>query len=1028
MRNVELIMAEPQDRIERVENELKEALRRDPFGAMMILPSPTACEQVIERILDDGITVLGEPVCTLDQLAKGIFRTCAEKEVEITRQQSELILRNVMEEHRAEVPDFHPLWGNLAPTVAELRALFDTWREFLVGIDRIKGDARRQQLKAIYLSYLRKLDENGFCDDIRIKEMAVRWLEQGKVKVPGTIWMLGLNELCPLDRMLAKALMERTERAVFIARRDRGRVFNEYLAWTFAGKIEIDNLAPIEKADLSERGVKVRAQVFVDPLAEARAVASEIRSLIEGGAPPGSICVMMPMRQKTAERYRQAFEDCGVWCNLDVPTDLMRSSVVQTLLRIFDAVVEDMPREHIVRLLSSPYVRWYYQQDGERKVLGGGMVGRYAHEAGVIGGPEDWREKLDALRIRTIEEASAPDVPVPKREWMLAKAERISCISEGLQALFTRLRSIDGVMDAEERLVRIKALLKELEADRHLEFEDERIYTLEARSLSAFFDILDELVATERLLPSGGETFSSYVQRVRLMCSSCSRSLEPKYEDAVMVTGIRSSVMSRYDHVFIIGMVDGDIPFLGAGNPFITERDIEELYLLTRWDMFKQEKMYLYSAIMCARKGLWLSSHATEDGEKVVTSSFFDELLRAQRTEPFMNAEPTYSLAHQSTLLGRAVAGDGPWEGLLRPPFLDLDDILMRINVERCHRSGDYDSEYDGVLKDESILSDLGRSLGPDRIFSVTDLEMYAACPYRYYLSRVLSIEPKEEVEMEISPKDQGTFVHSLAFRLFRKMKEDGITRVTSTNIEDIERMARALAEEEMSRFPFSGPAFDAYKARMLGSEHRKGLLRAFLEKEADNVSGFIPSYFELSFGRRLPEECDPMSSEEPVSVRLSPDESILLAGRVDRIDVKGDRFLIIDYKTGMCPSQKDVREGRNLQVQLYLQAVQQILKGRKGLGGIYYQVKSEKDLGFGTLVLDGAIGEDLMPLLSKRKLFDSMDSLLDESNAKVVSILHAMRAGRFHPALDQRDCSSYCDYASICRFDAHRTLDMEGD
>ena len=332
----------------------------------------------------------------------------------------------------------------------------------------------------------------------------------------------------------------------------------------------------------------------------------------------------------------------------------------------------------------------------------------------------------------------------------------------------------------------------------------------------------------------GKETLVSFVARVKVMCSNSKHYVEPTYDNAVLVTGLRAATLTRHEHVFIVGMVEGDLPFLGAGNPFIDDADVRRMGLLSKWDILRQERLYFLSALETAGKSVGLSCHRSNDGSKVVSSSFYDEAVRTLSPPAFAEVDVHASQVSEQKALGEAIAGKRPVDGVSLSIRVPADELLRRINVEAFHRVDEYDSPFDGVLNDERIVEELGRTLGPAKVFSPTMIESYASCPFRFFLNSVLRIEPRPELELEITGKDQGTFVHEVAFRLYGQLRSSGM-RMDPENLDAIENLARAIAKDELATMKFSGPAWDAFQARMAGSAHRKGLLRAFLEYEAAN-------------------------------------------------------------------------------------------------------------------------------------------------------------------------------------------------
>ena len=856
----------------------------------------------------------------------------------------------------------------------------------------------------------------------------MRWLKEGRVKLK-KVWMVGLNELNPLEKELVKAVRASAEDMVFVIRNDGGKTFQEDLSWLEADITSVMDCPKAEELSRFRQGTELKARVFTDPLAEARAVAGEVRKLISTGTSPSEICVMLPMREKSAPLFREMMEESGVWCNVDVPIPLNRSPIVHVMLDLLEAVDEDMPREHVVRLLSSPYIRFRFGEEGKER-LSGGMVSSYGEQAGVISGVAQWSDKLDLLRKSLEAEASSPEIPPERAKQIADKAMRVITVSEGLAELFGLLGTLKGPMPVVERVNRLKPVLKRLEVDRHLAHEDERIYNKEARSLGAFFGVLDTMISSETSNPVGKETFRSFVSRVKVLCSNSKHYVEPTYENAVLITGLRAAMLTRHEHVFIVSMVEGDLPFLSIGNPFIDEADVDRMGLLSRPDILRHERLYFLSALETAKKSVCLSCYRSNDGSKVVSSSFYDEVVRTLVPPSFANEDVHASRINEQKALGEAIAGKRTMAGISTAVHIAPEELLRRINVEAFHRVNEYDSPFDGMLNDPKIADDLGKMLSTTKVFSPTQIENYASCPFRFFLTSVLRIEPRPELELEITGKDQGTFVHELAYRLYSQLRSRGMTMNTE-DLDAIEKLAKEIAKNELDTMKFSGPAWDAFQARMAGSAHRKGLLRAFLEYEVANPTPYAPSHFELSFGRAKPDSCDPSSTDQPVELDLGDGAKLRLAGRVDRVDIDPDgRFLVVDYKTGMTPTLSDVELGKSLQVQLYMQAVQKLLPCSVGIGGIFYQVKNEAEVKYSTMVVDEANSPPLKKIVGNGKHFLKVpiEDLVAETNMMVARMLSDMRRGVFHPALSDKDCKPYCEYKQVCRYDSLRVMDMEGD
>ncbi|MFC1856194.1 PD-(D/E)XK nuclease family protein [Thermodesulfobacteriota bacterium] len=110
------------------------------------------------------------------------------------------------------------------------------------------------------------------------------------------------------------------------------------------------------------------------------------------------------------------------------------------------------------------------------------------------------------------------------------------------------------------------------------------------------------------------------------------------------------------------------------------------------------------------------------------------------------------------------------------------------------------------------------------------------------------------------------------------------------------------------------------------------------LEKAKNSPFFYEPFYFEHAFGfkqnscnRSLPEGVTNHGYEVRIDISEAKNmsESILLRGVIDRIDVNSEehKFIVIDYKSGGCPREIEVKNGLNFQLPLYAEYVKSELK-----------------------------------------------------------------------------------------------------
>jgi hypothetical protein len=116
-----------------------------------------------------------------------------------------------------------------------------------------------------------------------------------------------------------------------------------------------------------------------------------------------------------------------------------------------------------------------------------------------------------------------------------------------------------------------------------------------------------------------------------------------------------------------------------------------------------------------------------------------------------------------------------------------------------------------------------------------------------------------------------------------------------------------------------------------------------FLDAECANTVS-TPLGLEVSFGRPLEADAEPLARAEPVNIDLGAGLTFRIAGRIDRIDKVGASFEVLDYKTGgfwRDHWKSTFNGGRRLQHALYGLAAVALLRSKytnpKVVAGVYY-------------------------------------------------------------------------------------------
>ena len=275
----------------------------------------------------------------------------------------------------------------------------------------------------------------------------------------------------------------------------------------------------------------------------------------------------------------------------------------------------------------------------------------------------------------------------------------------------------------------------------------------------------------------------------------------------------------------------------------------------------------------------------------------------------------------------------------------------------------------------------------PHQTWSVSALETYLGCPFKFFAQHVVRLEEEPEDEEVMDPRTQGQFVHEVFEAFFKRWQGDGHQAITPETIETARVLFREVVEEFLGRLSETEGALE--RTRLLGSPAAAGLGEAVFRMEAERSIPVVARLLE----HRLKDEFTFETADGPRRLAVS--------GKADRIDLLADgTFRVIDYKLGWPPN-----KARALQLPIYGLCAEQSLRGYLGrqwtLGeAAYLAFKGPKRV----------VGLFASPDERARVLTDAQQRLADT--------VDAINAGRFPPAPDDVHRCETCTYAAVCRKD----------
>jgi ATP-dependent helicase/DNAse subunit B len=1021
----------PGEQLNIVISRFVSAAREDPFTSWLLLPTKRLVLNVTGFLTANNIPFIVSRICTLEGFCGILFEENRTTQRFLSKNESKLLLTDVLEKHADEVPLFitrdHPSSG----TIDDLMTFMDViltrkvaFPECLMGLQSKKSE----QLDTIITEYRNRLRELDLVDGYTILEWTIDHLDRCESSPLGTVFMYGFHEPLPLEQELFETVREHAGNAYFYI--PDGLDPNIFRSRT-AAKNQPGSLPAFDPSSLRskitglfsetntlESGDLFRMQTFPSRYAEVYGIAAEITRLNANGTPLSDIAMVFPDLRENLGLIEEVFAEFNLPWNAAVGPKLSRTPIIQFLVSISGFVSSGYSREDVVRLVGSPYFRKETTPGGTSRLDAAevDLVSRYAR----IDGPRPvWENQLDWLHKEFEDPKKAENYPG-------ISINTVERVQEGIRILIRDLEALAGKKNIRDHICGFRSFLKSWNIPYLYAAPDEQIRKQEIRVFDKFCSRLDTLASIAWIPVDEPVTPQDFVRLISAIAEEPDESGRQD-DNGVALLGLRECPHLQYPVVFIGGMVEGTFPRLTTRLPFTNSLENSRMGTRTLSEILREEQYYFIAALLSAQKTVYLSAPLADGEKPLLTSAFFEHVRRRTGNSPWPDATGIIPPASRRTAAVQAGVTIRDGESCtalgLIPDSLSISDLVERINMERYYRRGLCDSFYDGILSgDQSILEDLSGWYGPDHVYSPTSLETYANCPFSYFLNRVIGIEALPEVEPNLSAGDRGTAIHDILSAFYRQWCTTSQTRVSLVSLKDATNLILRIATEELDKYPFESPLWDATRILMLGDRHTgPGYFERFLLHETGEAdSPLIPSRFEFSFGMGINESDDPTSSPEPVELSSTDGtRKMFIRGRIDRIDLTTDGFfLIYDYKSGsQHPKAKDIEAGTALQLPLYLLAFETI-SGNHGIGGGYYMIRSEVDR---SIVLADSVAKDLM--ISRPRVSADYAGMIRRSRDCAFEYIDGIRNGRFPLPNEEKCPNPYCEFKQICRFDPYRVF-----
>jgi len=483
------------------------------------------------------------------------------------------------------------------------------------------------------------------------------------------------------------------------------------------------------------------------------------------------------------------------------------------------------------------------------------------------------------------------------------------------------------------------------------------------KSYEAFIGLLEDIRTADDIYSHSELTFEGFLKILRAFCMTRNyvrRPAQPGIEvlAPTMLRGL------KFDKVYVLGMVEGEFPRDFRPDWLLKNEERELInqqgYSIDTIDLLLQREREAFEFLMASSSNGYFSYPKVIEQETPALPSPF--LVKVKETA-----------------------------GRIDERKVDFASVINRSDVRR-------NLPELGINSDE--VKQKIREYFNNYIFSISALNTYGECPYKFFLSRVLKIE-REYDESQYNAITKGNILHKVMEVFFQKHREKLLTEklpeysVEITNI--TEQFLQGINKPE--NFPHS-KLYEIEKNNLIDN------IMAYLEYHIGVQGDFLPEKQELAFGY-------------DGSFALDKNPDIKLCGKIDRIDTDSSgRAIVYDYKNSYTPDINAIYDGTNLQMPVYILVAEKLLQ-KIVPGGAFVSMKKG--------AVENILVKDAKLPFAKRKRKgilkdDEWQRMLDEVQAMIRIYVDKIRNSEY--PLEPKKCpkgdgySAFCDFIDVCPYE----------
>jgi ATP-dependent helicase/DNAse subunit B len=719
----------------------------------------------------------------------------------------------------------------------------------------------------------------------------------------------------------------------------------------------------------------ISLKAFNSIVEESQDCVRKIKWLIDSeNIAPSKIAIACKSSYENSLIIKEEFQNVAIEYCEDGQLSLKTSQIGRLILSVINLKLSNFKKNNLFQFLRNPYVLNYFGNGHEFYSYLADLELFFLKER-ITGGLSSWSKHEGLNKLRNSQKYSSSLVMLLEKIQKSFYLKNLSALNNDLlifleQIVFKKLKNNESIKTVSE-----------------------------VNAISSVYNVLSEyrFIIHKNFGEKKVENIYEYSNTVSDLLSDKRYSLTPAHEEnKIKKLDFLEARGTAFDYLFVLGASENIIPNTSITDPILKNNERYELNRVYGKHIFKdnseliQSEEDLVNLIINCSENIFISYvNKDERGRLVRPSYVLDDYNVIHKHKRLKHIDGILITEHDKFkhIFSEAIYRN---TGFNSDAKKELHFITsgIRSEIRRSEKLSKL-QDNEGLIKDSDYLKSINK-------FSVTELETYGLCPFKYFASHILKLRFAEETLDEPHPMRLGSVYHKILNELFIELSKSYGEKLDFRLINDEQLLSKLKVILESVGIENEFHWLSDFKKQLNLKSIVQRVLPAFILKEAErireyNAKGFFPSEFEKELTLRL--------------------ESSTIEAKADRIDLSDDQAVVIDYKLRSISS-RAFCDYRNLQLPLYLNSYSTKKIGR--YAG-YYRSIEYPDKEKGKNIDDKDYDKQLEQSLEFAKLY------IDKINAGIFPPCPQQKdinffAESFELTKEKKAPCNFCEYSDLCR------------